>query len=211
VQLHLQSSNSIDSLQHEGDHAILPVFYAVGLLGFCQGQKDITRFSNCSDPSFQFSFDPVETIRSISNETRYIQEPDDVELYLDQHQFARYSIWAYLIGLVTTFFAAMLELFHPRLSRTKFLHVTFVIVGYFYHKLQYLILNQYKLSPLSIAAASVNLSLIYSLIDHGVQTNFRSFVTETSFGSLFIAAWSATGLSIAASVVWCICTSCCCI
>jgi hypothetical protein len=130
VEVHLQPSNPNDSLQHEESYANLPTFYAVGLLGFCQGQKDITRFSNCSNPSLLFSFDPLETLRSMSNQTQSIQEPGAVELYLDQHRFARYSIWAYLIGLVATFFAATFGLFRPRLSRTKLFHIISAIVSF---------------------------------------------------------------------------------
>lgn len=130
LEVHLQSSNRNESLQHEKPYANLPIFYAVGLLGFCQGQKDTTHFSNCSNPSLLFSFDLLDTIRSISNQTQSIQEPGSVELYLDQHRFARYSIWAYLIGLVATFFAATFGLFWPKLSRTKVLHIISAIVGF---------------------------------------------------------------------------------
>ncbi len=96
-----QVSSTVESISNELKLK-LPAYYAVGLWGYCQGEKGGADYSNCSKPSTSFSFDLVDIFRSISPEMDNVLPGEANKILSGYHTLAKWSISTYIVGFITT-------------------------------------------------------------------------------------------------------------
>lgn len=101
-----QVTDKIHSLSDE-INSHLPGFYSVGLWGYCQGQKETSSYSNCSQPSTSFSFDLLSILGSISPVIDGVLPDGNNKVLAGYHGVSRWSISAYILGFVSTFAAVV--------------------------------------------------------------------------------------------------------
>lgn len=120
-----------DHLQNISDDLKLhlPAYYKVGLLGYCEGKADAAGYSNCSDPSISFSFDLLNIIGSASGQFEELLLPKGNEKVLAGYRdLSKWSIWAYIWGLIATIFATAFGITSTMLSFGRKLLIIFSIV-----------------------------------------------------------------------------------
>lgn len=64
---------------------------------------------------------------------------------------------------------------------------------------------------MALIVASASITVIYFVTFFAIQSTLQPFGVHASLGGLFMAAWSAVSLSIAALLTWAIVICCCCI
>ncbi|CAG7965935.1 unnamed protein product [Penicillium nalgiovense] len=176
----------------------LPAFYVVGLLGYCQGQTHTTHTSsvaNCSDPSIRFSFDLLNALHPVSEEIGSIVPSDGIKPLKGYPDFSSWFVLVYFLGagatLLTMIFGVGSIAFAWKVKLisviTAFLSLIFLMLG------------------------STSITAVYSLFFFAIQNTLHPIGIHARLGGLFVAAWSAAGLSIAGLLAWMIVICCCCI
>ncbi|CAG8665139.1 unnamed protein product, partial [Penicillium salamii] len=169
----------------------LPHFYSVGLLGYCQGQKETPSYSNCSQPSTSFSFDLLSIFGSVSPAIEEVLPDENNKVLAGYHDVSRWSISAYILGFASTFLAVVFGVTTIFFSRGKL----------------FLIISSLS-ATIFITGASISVTVIYGLITGAI----KSIGADASFGAhLFTATWLAVAFSFAAFLTWLIEMFCCCI
>jgi VIT1/CCC1 family predicted Fe2+/Mn2+ transporter len=123
-----QVTDKVQSLSDE-IKSDLPYFYSVGLLGYCQGQKETPSYSNCSQPSTSFSFDLLSIFGSISPAIEEVLPDEDNKVLAGYHGVSRWSISAYILGFASTFLAVVFGVTTILFSRGKLFLIISSLVG----------------------------------------------------------------------------------
>ncbi|KAJ5531448.1 hypothetical protein N7527_004841 [Penicillium freii] len=182
-----QVSDKVQSLSDE-IKSNLPGYYSVGLWGYCQGQKNVASYTNCSHPSTSFSFDLLGIFGSMSTAIEDILPEKITKILAVNHYVSRWSILAYILGFVATFLAVVIG-------------ITTMIIPWGKILLTVLSLS----ATIFITGASIGVTVIYGLMAGALGTN-------ANFGAhMFTATWLAVAFSFAAFLTWLIEMFCCCI
>ena len=107
----------------------LPAYYKVGLLGYCEGKADAAGYSNCSDPSISFSFDLLNIIGSASGKFEELLPKGNEKVLAGYRDLSKWSIWAYVWGLIATVLATAFGITSTMLSFGRKLLIIFSIVS----------------------------------------------------------------------------------
>ncbi|OQE62067.1 hypothetical protein PENNAL_c0272G05150 [Penicillium nalgiovense] len=184
-----QVTDKIQSLSDE-INSHLPGFYSVGLWGYCQGQKETSSYSNCSQPSTSFSFDLLAILGSASPFIDGVLPDGNNKVLAGYHGVSRWSISAYILGFISTFVA-----------------VVFGVTTMFFSKLTIA-----ESATIFVAGASIGVTVIYGLLTGAIQSILHPLGADASFGAhSFAATWLAVTFSFAALLTWLIEMFCCCI
>ena len=96
-----QVSSTVESISNELKLK-LPAYYAVGLWGYCQGEKGGAPYSNCSKPSTSFSFNLVDIFRSVSPEMDNVLPSEGNKILSGYHSLAKWAISTYMVSFIAT-------------------------------------------------------------------------------------------------------------
>ncbi|CAG8344776.1 unnamed protein product [Penicillium salamii] len=185
-----QATAKVQSLSDEVK-SHLPDFYSVGLWGYCQGQKETMSYSNCSHPSASFSFDLLSIFGSVSPAIEDMLPDKNNKILAGYHEFSRWSISAYILGIAFTSLATVFGVTTVLYSWGKLLLIIFSLSATFF-----------------ITGASISVTVIYGLVTGAI----KSIGVDASLGPhSFIATWLAVAFSFAAFLTWLIEMFCCCI
>ncbi|KAI2791705.1 hypothetical protein POX_c04577 [Penicillium oxalicum] len=80
----------------------LPVYDAIVLWGYCQGEKDDAPYSDCSKPKISFSFDLVDIFRLVSREMDNVLPSEVNNIFSGLPILAKWLVSTYMIGFVPT-------------------------------------------------------------------------------------------------------------
>ncbi|KAL4887979.1 actin cortical patch SUR7/pH-response regulator pali [Aspergillus ambiguus] len=170
----------------------LPDYYAVGLLGYCEGKSDQKSFSNCSAPSTSFSIDSVNSISSQIGDDN--GTPFELAQYIQKgyRTASRWLIVGYITGYITTFLTVAALLAQIPMARTIAIISTVV-------------------SSILITATSITMIVIYQLAIIGINSS-RQIRAHASFGAdTIVSACIAVGFSVSCTLFLFIERCCCCI
>jgi hypothetical protein len=91
---------------HSNSHH--PVYLKVGLWGYCEGKPEKADYTFCSNPSTSFSFNPWDTLGSVSEALNGTLQYDNTKLLKRNNDRSKWSIgaiWAYIVGFISTVLA----------------------------------------------------------------------------------------------------------
>ncbi|EAW20677.1 SUR7/PalI family protein [Aspergillus fischeri NRRL 181] len=119
-----QASNLSDSAHDALTHAssslsdlrsniwsTLPDYYAVGLWGYCSGEKGASKYSSCSTPTLSFSFDLVAILESNAPGAVSLLPEASKAVLPGLSKSSRLAVAAYIIGMAATTLTVVAELF----------------------------------------------------------------------------------------------------
>ncbi|CAG8262429.1 unnamed protein product [Penicillium salamii] len=160
-----QVTDKVQSLSDEIS-AQLPDFYSVGLWGYCQGQKEDTAYSNCSQPSTSFSFDLLSILGSVSSGIDEVLPDKNRKVLAGYHDVSQWSISAYILGFVSTFIA-----------------VIFGVTTMFFSRGKTLLIISSLTATVFVTGASIGVTIIYGLITGAIQSILHPLGADASFGA----------------------------
>ncbi|KAJ6037930.1 hypothetical protein N7460_007701, partial [Penicillium canescens] len=158
----------------------LPGFYSVGLWGYCQGQKEESSYSNCSQPSTSFSFDLLSIFGSVSSGINEVLPDENNKVLAGYHDVSRWSVSAYILGFVSTCMAVIFGVTTMYFSRGKVLLILSSL------------LTIAESAAIFVTGASIGVTVIYGLITGAIQSILHPLGADASFGAhSFAATWLA--------------------
>ncbi|KAJ6038440.1 hypothetical protein N7460_008211, partial [Penicillium canescens] len=174
-----QVTDKVQSLSDEiSSH--LPGFYSVGLWGYCQGQKEESSYSNCSQPSTSFSFDLLSIFGSVSSGINEVLPDENNKVLAGYRDVSRWSVSAYILGFVSTCMAVIFGVTTMYFSRGKVLLILSSL------------LTIAESAAIFVTSASIGVTVIYGLITGAIQSILHPLGADASFGAhSFAATWLA--------------------
>ncbi|KAJ5562655.1 hypothetical protein N7461_001416, partial [Penicillium sp. DV-2018c] len=162
-----------NSVQEIADNlkSSLPGYYSVGLLGYCEGYDNKAAY--CSDPSTSFFFNITSLFQEISPGVSSLMPGIESKALGGYQSLARWSISAYILGLIFSFASIV---FGVTVVATSLGKIPLVI--------------SHLMATVFVTAATISTTVIYGLMAGAIKATLQNFGIFASFGArTFTTAW----------------------